>query len=455
MADSDAVVAPVLTESEPVAPVLESPAAMEVEAAPVPATDPATEVDTAVVVPPPPPPAAPPPAAPASPAQAPAPPSGVCINGVRFQSPGEMLDALKAMQGKLEDDQELEGAQAFLVYDLLTYHPTVADKVKDGVVAIGWGVNPEFPDTRSFFCRLASGEKIPWSARKCIDAIFPREDGRETGGRDAKRKRERESRVGTAAGFCPGSILHFQNLPPGTRIGEVKGLFPAEFEVRFAEMLDPEDPTEDNHMSAIARFPSAAACARAAEADLPLVELGPDIVFGVASTEVETAVWSRMQEAQAAKRLRQEKEDAPAQVTVVPGCLLHVTGLTAELNDIPILKRVFSEVKGVRYVEKLGDDAVLIRYASPEDCTASAAITSVDGTDVTVAIASGDTEKGFWDRMQESIVARHARDKEQRGGGWGGGNRRGGGGFNKRRGGGGYGGRRGGGGGRGRGRGRR
>jgi hypothetical protein len=33
---------------------------------------------------------------------------------VRFQSPGEMLDALKAMQGKLEDDQELEGAQAFL-----------------------------------------------------------------------------------------------------------------------------------------------------------------------------------------------------------------------------------------------------------------------------------------------------------------------------------------------------
>jgi hypothetical protein len=116
-------------------------------------------------------------------------------------------------------------------------------------------------------------------------------------------------------------------------------------------MLDPEDPTEDNHMSAIARFPSASACTRAAEADLPLAELGPDIVFGVASTEVETAVWSRMQEAQAAKRLRQEKEDAPpAQVTVVPGCLLHVTGLTAELNDIPILKRVFSEVKGVRCV---------------------------------------------------------------------------------------------------------
>jgi hypothetical protein len=44
------------------------------------------------------------------------------------------------------------------MYELLTYHPTVHEKMKSGVAAIGWGINPAFPDTRSFFCRLESGE---------------------------------------------------------------------------------------------------------------------------------------------------------------------------------------------------------------------------------------------------------------------------------------------------------
>jgi hypothetical protein len=46
----------------------------------------------------------------------------------------------------------------FRMYELLTYHPTVHEKMKSGVAAIGWGINPAFPDTRSFFCRLESGE---------------------------------------------------------------------------------------------------------------------------------------------------------------------------------------------------------------------------------------------------------------------------------------------------------
>ena len=47
------------------------------------------------------------------------------------------------------------------MYELLTYHPTVHEKMKSGVSAIGWGINPAFPDTRSFFCRLEAGACVP------------------------------------------------------------------------------------------------------------------------------------------------------------------------------------------------------------------------------------------------------------------------------------------------------
>lgn len=120
------------------------------------------------------------------------------------------------------------------MYELLTYHPTAHEKIGDGVVAIGWGVNPEFPDTRSFYCRLKNGDKVPWSARKCVDTIFPKDDA-VGASRDAKRKRERDMRVAdpsARAGFIPGSILLLQQLPPGTRMSEVKGLFPRDLEVR-------------------------------------------------------------------------------------------------------------------------------------------------------------------------------------------------------------------------------
>jgi len=374
--------------------------------------------------------------------------TGVSLNGRRFGSAHDLIAALKELQGGLEDDAELSGAEAFMVYELLTYHPTVADKVKSGAVALGWGVNPKFPDTRSFFCRLASGEKVAWSARKCVDAIFPKA-GDDGGQRDAKRKREREARETASAPagrtrFPPGSILQLSNLPPGCRIYDVKKLF-VDHEVRYVEIVEPEDPDEDNRPTAIARFGSAAAAAAAAAADIPTDDLGPSIEVAVATEDVEVAVWARMQEAHEAKRLRMERDNAPPQIKMVPGCLLHVTSLSPETNDVHTLKRVFGADRNVRYVETLDDGAALIRFNSPEDCTASAGISDVDGTAVTVAVAEGDVEKGFWDRMQAAVDARAARDRERggrggRGGGWkgrGGGYRKGGGwkGRNSRRGG--------------------
>lgn len=113
------------------------------------------------------------------------------------------------------------------------------------------------------------------------------------------------------------------------------------------EIIEPEDPTDDNRVSAIARFPSSAACQRAATADLPTAKLGPHITVEVANSDVEAAVWNRMQETQA-KRQRQE-EAPPPQITMVPGCLLHVTQLAEGTNDVSTLKRVFGAEKSVRW----------------------------------------------------------------------------------------------------------
>lgn len=58
---------------------------------------------TAALPPPPPPPAA---AAPT--------PVGVVLNGRTFAFAGELLGALKELQGGLADDEELNGAQGFM-----------------------------------------------------------------------------------------------------------------------------------------------------------------------------------------------------------------------------------------------------------------------------------------------------------------------------------------------------
>ena len=94
-----------------------------------------------------------------------------CLRGEAGGATQHPADAASAAEA--EADTLLEGHDAFVFAALLGHHPEAAAKTAPGIARVGFGVNDEFPDTRSFFCVKTDGTKAGFSARKCVDALFP------------------------------------------------------------------------------------------------------------------------------------------------------------------------------------------------------------------------------------------------------------------------------------------
>jgi hypothetical protein len=70
---------------------------------------------------------------------------------------------LHVLQQKLEEEtdkgvsKKAEKADEFFLFSLLMMHPAAHEKMAPGVVAIGYGINEDFPDTKSFYVERSDG----------------------------------------------------------------------------------------------------------------------------------------------------------------------------------------------------------------------------------------------------------------------------------------------------------
>mmetsp|Transcript_30798 Transcript_30798/g.99279 ORF Transcript_30798/g.99279 Transcript_30798/m.99279 type:complete len:421 (-) Transcript_30798:91-1353(-) len=96
----------------------------------------------------------------------------------------EFVDRRSLWNHVVEIMQRLDGSEdgiarekdSFFLFALLEMHPTAHDKMAGGVRAVGYGLNENFPDTKSFFVAKDDGEKEGFSARKCVELVFPSDD---------------------------------------------------------------------------------------------------------------------------------------------------------------------------------------------------------------------------------------------------------------------------------------
>ena len=76
------------------------------------------------------------------------------------------------MQGRTNADGLVSGADAFFMYDLFRAHPAfAAEKSAGQCSSIGYGINPEWPDTSSFYIVNLDGSKMSFSASKCAHEL--------------------------------------------------------------------------------------------------------------------------------------------------------------------------------------------------------------------------------------------------------------------------------------------
>ena len=79
-----------------------------------------------------------------------------------------------SLQRKI-DGGVAEGADAFFLFALVTCHPGANEKLAPGAAKIGFDVNQEYPDTKSFFVERTDGSRAGFSARKCVDELYPKD----------------------------------------------------------------------------------------------------------------------------------------------------------------------------------------------------------------------------------------------------------------------------------------
>eukprot|EP00041_Stephanoeca_diplocostata_P041690 m.8542 g.8542 ORF g.8542 m.8542 type:complete len:444 (-) comp6558_c0_seq1:257-1588(-) len=352
--------------------------------------------------------------------------SGVILNGKRFPNFSSLMNWLGKLQRSLEPGTALTGKDAFLLFELLTYHPSAKEKLEGGVDSILWDVNKEFTEdlTKCFHCKKSDGSMHPFSAKKCVEAVFL---GDAMQNRLEKRKRIRsEPTTSTPRRTVrpkPGALLLLQNLPSITSVEDIEAAFAGmSYSIQHVDILPAEPASEESAESAAAgraclvQFASAEECADAAVAqNFPAKINGSSkVTREIAHGDLETNYWKRIEATRptdSAKRLRRDGTERPRKQLKIPGCLLHVTGLPDTVTPMQ-LKKDFSEVKPVRFVEMLGEPAAdggrhaLVRYHSADDCAASAHIAKVDGHDVAVEVATGDIEDEFWSRLEAMLNSR-------------------------------------------------
>ena len=99
----------------------------------------------------------------------------VCIAGAVFEDRNALWSHVQAVQRRAEEAEEgyATGADAHFLFALLGCHPAANEKMAPGARGLGYAVNADFPDTKSFFVARTDGTRCGFSARKCVDELFP------------------------------------------------------------------------------------------------------------------------------------------------------------------------------------------------------------------------------------------------------------------------------------------
>ena len=202
------------------------------------------------------------------------------IAGRRFANRDELWAHVLSLQRKI-DGGVAEGADAFFLFALVTCHPGANEKLAPGAAKIGFDVNQEYPDTKSFFVERTDGTRAGFSARKCVDELYPKNSNASalTLGRSSMGAREyKESPTKKARDPPPrGAHVRIDGLSgQAIQYGEIKEAL-SEFAVpRFVDLNDDEG-------YAIARFDDnesavkACACTEIEGAAVTVIVMEPEL----------------------------------------------------------------------------------------------------------------------------------------------------------------------------------
>lgn len=99
------------------------------------------------------------------------------IAGFSFSDRRGLWSRVQELTAKLEsaDEGVATGSDQFFLFALLELHPNAFEKMEGGVSRVGYGLNENFPDTKSFWVESADGSRRGFSARKCVEILFPNE----------------------------------------------------------------------------------------------------------------------------------------------------------------------------------------------------------------------------------------------------------------------------------------
>jgi len=200
----------------------------------------------------------------------------VNIAGHKFSDKDALWTHCKQMVEALGDEAQLTGENAFFAFAMLAHHPECTAKMGDGLQAIRWGTNPEFPDTKCFLAMRKDGTEAGFSYRKCIDSAF----------NNISRRGEKRQREEHTTKFQPGLVVTVSGLPDEVGFRELKEHFGNCGNIKFADCRNGEGSL---------RFEDAAAAAKAVE----VKELaGAAVSVKLLEGEAETEYWGRVHAAQ-------------------------------------------------------------------------------------------------------------------------------------------------------------
>uniref|UniRef100_A0A7S3JN42 RRM domain-containing protein n=1 Tax=Aureoumbra lagunensis TaxID=44058 RepID=A0A7S3JN42_9STRA len=95
------------------------------------------------------------------------------LAGIEFASREALWSWVQELTSKLEPGGKATGVDQFVLFALLEAHPTSEEKMNGGVVHIGYDINADFPDTKSYYVERKDGSRVGFSIRKCVEEIFP------------------------------------------------------------------------------------------------------------------------------------------------------------------------------------------------------------------------------------------------------------------------------------------
>ena len=92
----------------------------------------------------------------------------VNLAGFTFADRDELWKHCHTLIEGFTEGEPLSGSDAFFAFALLSAHPAANEKYGNGLVAIKYGVNEEYPDTKCFIAVRVDGSESGFSYRKCI-----------------------------------------------------------------------------------------------------------------------------------------------------------------------------------------------------------------------------------------------------------------------------------------------